>query len=163
MGNLITNEKAGDDEFLQLSNGSTDVLLSVLLLSGSDLARTPWEVELVTWLAEHDQSVFGSGVVGFDLDDFAWSRDCFDAQRDFLLRMIELALQRHRWETLSYDPPLVAGHLARMKELVLAYRAEFVEVDKPWEWWSAPRRFDKCAKHAVYVHNHGCLLCHDGQ
>jgi len=31
------------------------VLLSVLRLAGSDLARTPWEKEFVTWLAGHDQ------------------------------------------------------------------------------------------------------------
>jgi hypothetical protein len=73
MSNWICNEKANNE--LELSNGATDVLASVLILAGSDIVTTRWEQELVTWISEHDQSVFGSEVVGFDIDRIAWLRE----------------------------------------------------------------------------------------
>lgn len=104
MGNIISADKLGDPSHLRMSNGSMTVLATALLLAGSDLAKSPWEIDLVRFLAERDQDVFGLGMVGFDLADIAWTRDGFAEQKCFLLEMIDLAQRRHRWETLSYDP-----------------------------------------------------------
>ena len=79
MANLITAEALGDREFIQLSNGSTSVLLSTLLLAGSDLA-------------EKNQNVFGIGMVGFDLGDIGWERESFDEEKAFVLRAIDLSV-----------------------------------------------------------------------
>src|SRR5262245_51957100 len=76
MANRIENTRAGSEP-LRLSNGATDVLLSILLLAGSDLATSDWEKSLVVWLAEHDQSVVGGGCVDFDLDEIAWTSTDF--------------------------------------------------------------------------------------
>jgi hypothetical protein len=162
MGNLITCARLGDDRDLHLSNGSTDVLLTVLLLSGSALAASTWERELMTWLAEHDQGVFGAGMVGFDLDEIAWSADGFDVQRAFVLRTIDLALTRHRWDELSYDPPFVADQLRALRALVTDFRPDPAATAVTWSWMSPPRQLTLCDRHAVYVHDHGCLICHDG-
>lgn len=146
---------------MKLSNGSTSVLLSVLLLSGSALAQSPWEKELITWLAEHDQDVFGLGVVGFDLDEIAWDSQNFAIQKDFFLRIIDLALSRHGWERLTYDPPFVADQLRVLRRLVEIYCQEFVEPSRGWDWKLRPSEFIKCPLHQVYMHSAGCLICND--
>jgi hypothetical protein len=159
---MITSERRGDDQYLQLSNGSTSVLLAVLLLSGSELATSTWEQELMTWLAEHDHGVFGSGMVGFDLDEIAWDAMHFEARQRFVLRVIDLAAQRHRWDELGYEPPFVAAHLSTLRALVADYRPDPHATADDWSWMSPPQRLVKCDRHRVYVHDHGCLLCNDG-
>lgn len=161
MGNRITNNKAGDDTGLKMSNGSTSVFISVLLLSGSDLATTLWQRELVCWLAEHDQSIFGRGVVGFDLDEIAWDRETFLEQKAFFLKMIDTALARHRWEALDYDPPFVEGQLKEFRALIENYQLEFVEPNKVWDWNLKKASFSKCPVHQVYLHAEGCAICND--
>ena len=149
MGNMIADRAAGAS--MKLSNGSTDVFLSVLLLAGSDLAETAWQVELMVWLAAHDQALRGGGTVGFDLADIPWDPDDFTAQRDFLLRTVDLAATGHRWEALGYDAPFARGHLDEFRALVAGMEPV------------AALEHAKCPVHDVYVHDHGCLLCHSGQ
>ncbi len=164
MGNLITNEKAGDDCYLKLSNGATSVLISVLVLSGSDLATSRssiWEKQLITWLAEKDQDIFGIGVVGFDLADIAWQTENFAAQKAFLLGVIDLALTRHRWQILDYDPPHALDYLQNFRKLVERYLPEMVVPNQTWDWWAEPEGFPKCPIHDVYMHAQGCVICHD--
>lgn len=159
MGNIISNDKA--DDSLPLSNGATDVLLSVFILAGSDLAQTDWQKEAIIWFAEHDQSIFGRGVVGFDIDEIAWQKDQFIEQQQFLLQVIDLALQRHHWDKLDYQPPHAHEYLIKLRELITSYTIEMIETDKHWQWYQAPTEFIKCAKHNVYEHANGCLICHD--
>jgi hypothetical protein len=138
MGNLITIDRFGPDHCLQMSNGATTVLLSVLLLGGSDSAVSVWEQQLMTWLAEHDQEVFGAGVVGFDLDEIAWDMESFADQQRFVLDVIDLALQRHRWDELSYDPPAVAAQLRALRTLVAGYRPDSDAPAVAWSWRTPP-------------------------
>jgi hypothetical protein len=56
-----------------LSNGGTDVFLSVLQFALSGLAASLWERALTQWIAWHDQNLVGRGVLGFDLSDIAWN------------------------------------------------------------------------------------------
>jgi len=73
VGNIISADHdptAGD---VTMSNGLTSAFLDVLLLSGSDLARTDSEVATVVSLAERDQSIVGLGVVGFDVSELGWT------------------------------------------------------------------------------------------
>ena len=107
-------------------------------------------------------SIFGLGVVGFDLEDIAWTREGFAAEKAFVLRMIDAARARHRWDALGYDPPFAEGQLGELRALVEGFTAEHVLEHDDWSW-----RFDetqaagKCARHAVYLHGAGCLLCND--
>jgi len=159
MANLISNEAAGLG--LPLSNGATDVLLSVLVLAGSDLALTTWEQELVTWLAEHDQTILGIGMVSFDVHEIAWTCDRFDDEKAFLLKTIDQALTRHRWDALGYDPPYAHQYLSTFRTLVQAVELESIRPDSTWEWLQRPEAMVKCSRHEVYVHASGCLLCND--
>jgi hypothetical protein len=162
MSNLITCERADGAPSLQLSNGSMSVLISVLLLAGSDLAESLWERELVVWLAEHDQGIYGGGVVGFDLDEIAWSPGDLAAQRAFLLRVIDLARARHRWDVLDYDPPFVADQLLQLRAMVERYPEAAVAEGRAWQWWGDPPTGERCPRHDVLLHAGGCAICNDG-
>jgi hypothetical protein len=160
MGNRITNDAAGLS--LKLNNGGTSVLLSVLLLAGSDLAQSEWERELMTWFAGHDQAIFGLGVVGFDVHEIAWTRAGLQEQKAFVLKMIELALTRHRWDALGYDPPYAHEYLATLRKLIEAVTRDSIRPDTNWQSQARPEVLAKCARHEVYVHAWGCLICNDG-
>lgn len=167
MGNLITHRALDPDLQLavDLSNGGTSVLLSVLLLAGSHLARDPWEHRLLLWLATHDQTIVGSGMVGFDLGELAWTGEGFAEQKRFLLETIDLARGRHGWEKLGYEPPFAAGYLEQLRRLVVAFEPEHVGVVPPrasWSWPADRSEFPRCAEHGVvrgWFDN--CLLCDD--
>ncbi|MFE2523990.1 hypothetical protein ACFXEL_07125 [Streptomyces sp. NPDC059382] len=50
----------------------------------------------------------GRGVVGFDLAELDWGdtpQERAASAKDFLLRVLDLALSRHRWEEPTYEPP----------------------------------------------------------
>lgn len=137
------------------------VFVATLVLSGSDLAESLWEKEFVAWIAGHDQSVFGLGMVGFDVDEIAWKQDEFDGQKAFVLRVIDLALEKHNWNLLSYEPPFARENLRSFRDLIERYRAGFVKENKEWNWLAKPESFVKCAKHTVYLYAFGCVVCND--
>lgn len=159
MGNLITNEKNG--EYLQLSNGGTSVLISVLLLSGSDVAETQWEKDFVAWLAEHDQSLLGLGMCGFDLNDIAWTNNDFMQQKIFVLKIIHKAMKKHRWTVLGYEPPYVGESLVKLRDMVDHFQQSHVGKDREWELHFKADPPRKCPKHAVFEHHNGCYICLD--
>lgn len=160
MGNLITNEKNG--EYLQLSNGGTAVLISVLLLSASDVAQTQWENDFTAWLAGHDQSLLGLGMIGFDLNDIAWSNSDFQQQKIFLLKVIHKAMKKHRWSVLGYEPPYVGESLVKLRDMVNHFQQAHIGKDREWgqlQFKADPPR--KCSKHAILEHVTGCYICLD--
>jgi hypothetical protein len=115
----------------------------------------------VTWLAQRDQSVFGLGMVGFDIDDLAWSQVGFAKQHTFVLQMIDGAANKQRWDVLDYDPPFVQANLHILRRLVEQYSVDYVQADKAWQWWAQPEQFVKCPRHQVYMHAYGCVICND--
>ena len=162
MANLITADALGEHEFVQLSNGSTSVLFSTLLLAGSDLAESAWEVKLMQFLAGRDQNVFGIGMVGFDLGDIGWERVSFEEQKSFLLRVIDLAMSRHRWEALGYDPPFVHKQLGELRALVDRWAVDCVRASSAaWDIWARTGEPAKCTKHGVFKNAEECLICGD--
>lgn len=157
MANLI---KSGDKPPLQMSNSTTSVVLDVLVIAGCDLAATPWEQKLVYWLAQHDQTRSGLGCVGFDIRDLGWIADELEAQKQFVLRMIDAALARRGWERLPFTPgeERVMPALERLRELVgevawSASQAVWVPSELP--------AHGSCEVHRVYLHETGCILCND--
>jgi hypothetical protein len=159
MGNVFS----GGGRDLHLSNGSTEVLVSVLLLATSNLVRRPWDCRFTLFLARQDQTVAGLGAVGFDLEDIDWG-DTEPARADatdFVLRSLDLALSRHRWDELGYDPPFVEGQLREFREMVAGFDPAT----------AAPRGFPteqdivgvaSCVRHRVLSALpdwSGCLFC----
>jgi hypothetical protein len=163
--------KASNLPNLQMSNGGRTVFLSVLLLAGSDLASNDWQKTLMVWLAEKDQGVIGWGVVGFDLSQIKWDAAAFLKQQSFLIEVIDLALERHRWEVLGYEPgpdqePWVLNYLPQFRALVAGFKPEYIKA-RDWDFYVKEISFQKCPKHLVYLHslNHDprdcCLICND--
>jgi hypothetical protein len=134
------------------------VLMSVLVLAGSELAQSEWEQRFVAWLARRDQSIFGLGMVGFDLADIPWTSG-WEAEKAFALRVIELALSGHRFGDLDYDPPFVKDQLASLRGLVESVNAAVVAASASNVFEDAELPVPRCEQHDVYAHGYGCILC----
>lgn len=157
MANTIASQHSSDTR-IQLSNGSMSVLMSVLVLAGSQLAQSEWEQRLVAWLARRDQSIFGLGMVSFDLADIPWT-DAWDAEKAFALSVIDLALSGHRFPDLGYDPPFVKDQLASLRALVAGVDAAVVSASAGVAFEDAGFPVPRCERHDVYAHGYGCILC----
>ncbi len=169
MANMI-RLRAGDSEYLQMSNGLTDVFINVLVLSGSREARTTDEKRLIVWLAEKDQSRVGSGTVGFDLPDMPWNKRTFEENRAFLLDVIAAARNRTGWEVLEYTPneKILSPCLDRFARIVSRMEAGDVLPDRLEQWLAAAsdsdpgtRGFPLCPKHHVLLTEFGCHICNN--
>ncbi|MEV7405379.1 hypothetical protein AB0N93_33925 [Streptomyces sp. NPDC091267] len=116
--------EGGGGRFLEMTNGGTAVFVDVLMLAVSALAAEPWDFRFAALLTLQDQSVMGRGVVGFGLADLDWGDTPGERAeaKGFLLRVLDLALSRHRWEELTYEPSRVEGYLR-------TYRAMLEEFD----------------------------------
>lgn len=119
MGNVF----AGADQSLYLSNGGTEVFVEVLMLAVSDLADEAWDHRFAALLTLQDQNVMGRGAVGFDLRDIDWGATPRARARakDFVLRATTLALSRHRWNELGYEPPFAKDYLRRFRAMVESF------------------------------------------
>jgi hypothetical protein len=162
MSNFIMSDKHDSSDSVTMSDGLTSVVIAVLVLSGSDLAQTDWEKELVVWLAEKDQGIYGLGVVGFDIAEMGWTRDGFEAEKQFVLRMIEAATANHRWEALDYQPHVewVLDRLGQFRSLIEHFSVGMIEGERKWAG-ERPLASEKCGKHGVYLHAEGCVICND--
>ena len=155
MANIISS---GDLE-LCMSNGETSVFIDVLSLAMSGLAVHPWQKALASWFAMHDQSVFGTGCVGFDLSELGWSSE-LDVEKAFVLESVDAAIAEAGWERLGYLPQksVLLLHLERFKVLVSA--ATPVVQERDWAWQETrPAVFRECQVCGVYLHIAGCVVC----
>ncbi|MEU3544062.1 hypothetical protein [Streptomyces paromomycinus] len=150
---------------LHLSNGGTEVFIDVLMLAVSDLAADEWDYRFAALLTLQDQNVMGRGAVGFDLRDIAWGASTAerDRSKDFVLRATELALGRHRWSELGYDPPFARDYLLQFTSMVTSLvptdgtQLGGGDFPPPEE-----RAVASCARHRVLSalpHWEGCFLC----
>ncbi|MBF9133357.1 hypothetical protein I0C86_31010 [Plantactinospora sp. S1510] len=159
MGNRFTAyaESAGPGD-LYLSNGGTDVFFDVLTLAGCHVAETPWQQNLVLLFADGHR--YSQGFAGFDLGEIPWTVD-WPAEKEFLLRVIDTALGRHGWHRLRYDPPAIAGQLARYREMVVAFTPAPVDAPRWGDWRTAPAPalLTRCPEHDLYEGEAGCRLC----
>ena len=119
----VANVFRGGALDLDLSNGGTEVFVEVMMLALSALAGDEWDFRFAALIARQDQYVMGRGAAGFDLEDVDWGSTPTERARarEFVLRTIDLALARHRWEDLGYEAPFAAEHLWRFRRMVEAF------------------------------------------
>ncbi|MHA7966780.1 hypothetical protein ACX93W_21955 [Paenibacillus sp. CAU 1782] len=160
-------------ESIGMSNGLTAVFIEVLAISGSILAKTNREKELVIWLAQRDQSAVGIGTVGFELDEMPWTEECFESEKKFMLSIASEAIHELGWKKLSYEPrkDWVISCLEKFRLMIQVFEKEYVNMDSYLEWTeieeddvnsTIPRGYPTCEKHAVYLSLFGCVLCNNG-
>jgi hypothetical protein len=165
VGNIFNG---GDDE-LDLSNGGTAVFVDVLMLATTALAEEPWDYRFAALLTWQDQSVMGRGAVGFDLEDIDWGASPEEQARnkDFVLRVTDLALTRHRWDELAYDPPFATDHLRRFRTMVATHTPSCGEGRHPDAFPAAEEALlASCTRHRVLTalpHWEGCVFCTEQQ
>ncbi|TCC30144.1 hypothetical protein [Kribbella speibonae] len=144
---------------LKLSNGATAVFLDVLALPACELAETDFERGFALLLCN---SRIGLGNDGFDLDELPWSGAGWEAEREFLLRVVRLAVSRFRWELLRYEPPYVEVYLGEYERVVREFRppAEPVELPRLWDPEPVEAAFVRCPEHGLYLGDYtDCRLC----
>jgi len=113
-------------------------------------------------LACRDPSIFGLGVVGFDLDDLGWDASCIERERAFLLAVLQSALRHEGWSLLTYAPPpeLTEDNLRKLRRLLVDYVLPPTPGARAWAWQEqAPASFTPCARCGVYLHIAGCVVC----
>lgn len=159
-----------NSESFIMSNGLTDVLINVLVLSGSRLAQTEDEKRLIVWLAERDQSKIGMGTVGFDIGEMPWNADSVGESKAFLLNVIRGAENRLGWETLDYSPneEMIFPVLKKFAELISLFSVEKITPGCLEEWLESAEEHDpvwcgfpKCEKHGVLLSCFGCQICNN--
>ncbi|WP_229894106.1 hypothetical protein [Streptomyces glebosus] len=130
----------------------------------SDLADDVWDYRFAALLTLQDQNVMGRGTVGFDLQDIAWGTTPYRRARskDFVLRATALALSRHRWSELGYDPPFARDYLYQFQ----AMAESFAPADAAHLVGDLPvpdeRAIASCPQHRILSalpHWDGCFLC----
>lgn len=148
-----------------MSNGLTSVFVSVLTIAMSSLAMAESEKRIAVWLASHDQEIFGQGVVDFDVRDAPWRLASFDTDKEFMLHAIQAAAGKLGWEKLGYSPneEALLESLATFRELVAHFVQEHIwpPSERAWQFGVEPEKYEHCAKHGVYLHSHGCILCNE--
>lgn len=185
MGNRITHPKYEALGSIKMSNGLTDVFLAALIVSGSRLASKLDEMKFVLWLAMHDQSVLGRGTVGFDLSELPWNFENFEAEKSFVLSVIEDAHENLGWGVFEFGihPEFFRGDLEQLRMLVLnldlidvkaekkPYQKEFLYEGSTIETSSSRLesqficeleklpQFSKCSIHGVIKSEFGCFIC----
>jgi hypothetical protein len=164
----VGNTFHGGGDSLYLSNSGTAVFVDVLTLAVSALVEEPWDYRFAALLSLQDQNAMGRGAVGFGLDDIDWGASPEERaqNKDFVLRVTDLALTRHRWDELDYDPPFAADYLRRFRAMVDAYTPL-----SGGERWPGAFPGDEeaamasCARHRVLSalpHWEGCVFCTGG-
>ncbi len=164
MANMVQYGRRPDLEPVQMSNGLTSVFIAVLALAASRLPQTDHEKELATWIGSRDQSIFGLGMVGFDIAQIPWGADTFDQDKAFLLGVIEAAKAKTGWDRLDYAAreDWVMGSLDQFAVLVGAFSPKDIVTSKERSWpWGKPEVLALCEKHGVYQHVEGCVVCND--
>lgn len=168
MGNCITFDKKNMDSYC--SNGCMSVLMTVIGLSGSELAQTDPEKNLIVWLMEKDQNAVGIGTVGFDITEMPWEKEYFEEQKRFMLQTLESVLNKVGWNTLSYEPniEIIESRVKELKKMFLQIQLQDMDSKATQDWLNAATASDpintgypKCKRHNIYLSLFGCIACND--
>ena len=155
---------------LNMSNGLTSVFISAFGLSGSVLAKTEQEKNLVMYVLEKNQSVFGIGFVDFDIGCMPWDADNFDENKNFILSIVKGMYNETGWEKMSYSPnkQMLTRCINEFEKLIMNMKRDDINIQEINEWFNAKERmefikngFPLCEIHNVLSTIYGCQLCTD--
>jgi hypothetical protein len=165
MATVVTYEKRPDLAPIPMSNGLTSEFVSVLCLAASDLAKTDRNRTFAIWLASHDQESYGLGIVYFDVAELPWHSVSFQSDKEFMLQVIDAAKTKLGWERLFYNPreDWLFTCLGGFYQMVTSFDPQdaITEADSVWRFGKEPVKFELCPVHSIYLHDYGCIICHD--
>lgn len=168
MGNCIDLYEGMEKDGISMSNGTTSVVISVLVLAGSRLAVSERQKELIVWLAYQDQSIRGIGTVGFYMNEIPWSKEGFEEEKQFLLSVIKGAISKSGWQTLDYRPKRsrIVPILEKLDDMLKQVEITYVDELNYAEWKeifreSFPDGYPICTRHHALLSEWGCVVCHD--
>jgi hypothetical protein len=136
------------------------VLFDVLSLAACSLAKRDWEHRFAIMCC--DLTRVGCGIDGFGLDELPMQPDSWESDREFILRVVDLACTRHRWDVLGYDPPFALDGLQSFGELVAGYVPSFPLRERAWRWPldSIEEAVRLCPDHPVFLGSFAaCRFC----
>lgn len=165
MGNIVSYK---DFDYIQMSNGLTDVFIEVIGISGSILASEDFEKTMTVWLLEKDQDSVGRGNINFDVCEMLWYEERFYKQKEFILKVIEASKNKLGWEILRYEPneELIMPALSKFENIIKNFRKEDIVKENIVEWakdvdeyYPNHPAYDKCSKHYTFKTIFGCYIC----
>ena len=156
-----------DSEKISISDLGAEVLLHTLVLAGSALAETDSQRQLIVWLAEHDGHA-GNGGIGFYLAEMPWIPMHFEADRRFMVNVVDAASRKTGWEKLPVQPvgvqlmPVLGWmrkHFVRLRPEQLSPDAYTVWLDGMEDDDPVLNGFPQCPRHGIYLTWLGCRIC----
>jgi hypothetical protein len=145
-----------------MSNSSTSIFHATLALGFSESATSALEKDIALWFCSRDYPCFGSGIVGFAIDEIPWPSENFDIGKAFVLRTIKNVVEDKTWRKLgsSNTEDYARDHLNEFRKLVEEFSSDDVKEESFVSWKAEkPETDEKCINHQVYLHWHGCILC----
>lgn len=171
MSNTIRfNDKTSVDDWIGMSNGLTSGFIKILVLSGSAIAETETEKQMIVWLAEKNQSAVGIGTVGFDVVEMPWDKADFPSLKAFMLRAADEALSKKDWDKLGYTPndSFVMPCLEKFRQYIERMTEADIREEARSEWLERSESddpvkcgFPRCKKHGTLLSLYGCNICND--
>lgn len=166
--NVISYDNHGID--CLCSNGCFNVLMTVIGLSGSAIARNDYEKDLIIWLMERDQTGLGIGNAVFDITEMPWNIECFNEQKRFMELVLAGVLKKSGWETLYYSPDIkiIRDKVSELNKMFSLLREDDISETFINEWKedlkeleSHKMKYPRCRKHGIYLSEFGCIACND--
>lgn len=163
MGNSIDFK----EDYIQCSNGLTNVLLTTIGLSGSKYAVDEDEKNLIVWMMTCDQNRRGIGTVSFDLRELPWKKEKFQQQKTFLLKVLDGVKNKIGWEVLDYTPneDILFGRIYGLKKMIEKMTVEDIDENSTLKWLKEDemilKGYPKCKKHNIFLSIYGCMACND--
>lgn len=162
MGNIITNSKF-NNKIIQMSNGLTSVFIETICLAGSDIAIENYQKDLMIWFSQRDWILLGMGLEGFDISEIIWHKNQFEQQKDFIIKVIDFAINKTNWDLLSYNPhEMIFTVLKDFKQMIIDFNIDFIDEKSEinlFDFDGFVKKYDKCEKHKIYLHCQGCVIC----
>lgn len=161
-------ENSPIDDWLTMSNGATEVFISVIGLSGSRIAKTDDEKILIVWILEHDQSAIGIGAVDFDLSELPWNKRRFNLQKQFMLKVLEGIENKLDWEALNYvsNEKFLETPVLYFRKMLQQVNESIIDEKAIKEWIADSKKeepmkngFPLCKKHKIFLTLFGCHIC----
>ncbi|HEY1166994.1 MAG TPA: hypothetical protein VGE90_17585, partial [Chitinophaga sp.] len=130
-----------------MSNGLSSVFIETICLAGSDIAVEEYQQDIMIWFSQRDWMILGMGFEGFDIVEIIWDKENFHAQQKFILKVIDLAIEKTNWDLLNYTPgEMIFATLTDFKHMIHDFYIECIGTENAipvFDFDGTINRYDK--------------------